>query len=215
MRLFYTPRLIQRLFPGYLWRVPAREPVLYLSFDDGPTPGVTEWVLETLDAHAAKATFFMVGRQAEAQPDLVQAVRDAGHSIGNHTYNHCDGWKTPAPAYLDSVLRTQRSLTEIAGPLPPLFRPPYGHITRAQARLLKPDYHIVMMDVMPYDFDPKLDASRCFQQLCRHVRPGSVICLHDSQKSWPRLIRLLPAMLGYFSRRQYRFEALSPALLQP
>ncbi len=202
MRFVRPPALLKALLPGLHWRMPSADRSLFLTFDDGPEPAVTPWVLEQLAAHGAKASFFLIGRNARQHHGLVAEIRDAGHAVGNHTWDHANGWRTPLHAYARSV--------EAAQPLigTRLFRPPYGRITRAQARALSPRHDIVMWDVLSHDFDASLDGERCAGFVMRKARPGSIIVFHDSLKAEARLRKALPMVLHRLADAGYAFKAL-------
>jgi peptidoglycan-N-acetylglucosamine deacetylase len=209
MYLKKTPIIVQRYLSRYRWRFDTPEPVLYLTFDDGPTPQITEWVMDQLAAYRARATFFLVGNNVAANPELVHELIDNGHAIGNHTQTHRDGYKTSLRAYLRDFLRCQQTIFEYTGHQARLFRPPYGRLTQTKARYIARTHEIIMMDVIAGDFDPQLRAEDCIQHITQHARPGSIILLHDSVKAWPRLSQTLPTILKHFSERGFRFEAIS------
>ncbi len=202
MYLVKTPQFIQQLFPNYTWRVPTEEKEIYLTFDDGPIPEVTPWVLNQLAVFNAKATFFCVGENVEKHPDVFQQVSDAGHTIGNHTYNHLDGWATDNIPYFHNT-RHGASVTQSN-----LFRPPYGKLKPRQAQFLQRHYRIVMWDVLSADFDPNISKEQCLQNVMRNVRPGSIIVFHDSLKAKEKLEYVLPQVLAHFSHKGYTFESL-------
>jgi peptidoglycan-N-acetylglucosamine deacetylase len=181
---------------------------LYLTFDDGPTPGVTDYVLEQLAAYEAKATFFSIGDKARKFPETLLKVQAAGHTIGNHTFNHLDLWKTPVVKYLHNAAEGHQAILEVTGRAPQHFRPPYGKITHRAARRLTPDYTVVMWDVIAGDWNPRLSAERVTQNIFRQTRNGSIIVLHDSEKAQDRMKPALAATLAHFAAQGYRFEAL-------
>ena len=197
-----TPAALKWLLPHALWRMPANEHALYLTFDDGPTAQVTPWVLDTLAAHGAKGSFFVLGRNAADHPGILQRIRDEGHAVGNHTWDHRNGWQTPLPEYAESIQRTQ-AITRTR-----LFRPPYGRITWAQSRALQDSYSVVMWDVLSFDFAVHITGERCLRNVVRNARPGSIIVFHDSQKAEERLRYALPRVLDHFGRTGYRFLPL-------
>ncbi|HRD54061.1 MAG TPA: polysaccharide deacetylase family protein [Flavobacteriales bacterium] len=178
------------------------ERTLYLTFDDGPAPEVTPWVLDTLAQHCARATFFLVGRNAERHPGLVNRIRSEGHSIGNHTYGHVDGWSTPTQDYITDADRAQR-LTGTQ-----LFRPPYGRITRKQSALLRQRSNVVMWDALSKDYDARTSPEACLRNALRYARNGSIIVFHDSIKAETRLRFALPKALEAWRVQGYRFAAL-------
>ena len=202
MYLVKTPKLLQTLLPAYLWQVPTQEKVLYLSFDDGPISEVTPWVLETLYAYQAKATFFCVGENVQRHPAIFQQLLAEGHSAGNHTFNHLNGWQTDKLAYLHNVRRCAHLVKSN------LFRPPYGRLSPGQRAFLERHYRIVLWDVLSGDFDPALSAEQCFENVVAHAQPGSIVVLHDSLKAEAKLRYALPRLLQHFSSVGYQFEAL-------
>ena len=202
MYLTRTPRTVQALFNGLTWSVPGPEKDLYLTFDDGPIPEVTPWVLDTLAAFEAKATFFCVGRNAEQNPELLARIRQGGHAVGNHTFDHVRGRTTTLRVYLRETLKCQ-TITGTG-----LFRPPYGSMTMRQFRVLRSHFKIVMWDVLSGDFDQMLDAPRCLRNVIDHARPGSIVVFHDSLKARERLRYALPGTLAHFAEHGYRFKAL-------
>ncbi|MCB0791561.1 MAG: polysaccharide deacetylase family protein [Flavobacteriales bacterium] len=182
--------------------MPTTERVVHLTFDDGPAPRTTPWVLDTLARHGAKATFFCIGRNVAMHPDLFARIRAEGHGVGNHTWDHRNGWRTSTFAYLRSVLLCQM----VTGTS--LFRPPYGKISREQVRALQGRFRIVMWDVLSADFDTRIDGDRCIRNVVQNVRPGSIVVFHDSIKAAPRLRKALPAVLENLTANDYRFVAL-------
>lgn len=203
MYLARTPAILRWLFPGAVWRIPARRRVLYLTFDDGPIPEVTPWVLDTLAQWHAKATFFCVGQNGERHSAILERIRQEGHAVGNHTWEHLRGRRASLRDYARSVLRAQA----ITGST--LFRPPYGSLRPAQYALLRKRFNVVLWDVLSGDFDTHVDASACTQNVIRNARPGSVIVFHDSLKAEPRLRATLPAVLEHFAAAGYTFEPLT------
>ena len=208
MYLTKIPPLLQRFYQKYTWRIDTDEPVLYLTFDDGPTPEISQWVMDQLDVHDAKATFFWVGNNIPANAELAHEIIDRRHQIGNHTQNHRNGWTTPLRAYLRDFLRCQRTIFEYTGKRAQLFRPPYGRLTHTKARYIQRTHDIIMMDVLTGDFDTSLDADACLENVIGKAQPGSIILLHDSVKAWPRLESLLPRLLAYYANQGYSFKAL-------
>lgn len=196
------PRVLQWLLPGYVWRVPGTEKVIYLTFDDGPIPELTPWVLDRLAEHDAKATFFCLGQNCARVPELAARIKAEGHVIGNHTWDHPRGRRTSIRTYAMNVLK--------AAPLTSarIFRPPYGSLTLAQARLLRKRYRIILWDVLSGDYDERLTGEHCAQRVLQHARPGSIVVFHDSLKAEPRLRIALPLVLQHFAAKGYRFAAL-------
>jgi peptidoglycan/xylan/chitin deacetylase (PgdA/CDA1 family) len=207
-----TPGLLRELFPNWTWRRDRDKKELYLTFDDGPTPGVTEWVLETLDKWNAQATFFCIGKNLAAHPKLAGKLSDSGHTLGNHTFDHLNGWKTLTMEYLDSVARTQALLENLRHRenTTRYFRPPYGKCTLRQSKAIRRnDYEIVMWDVLSGDFDKNIDPVTCSSNVIDHAKGGSIVVFHDSLKAATNLKHALPETLKYFSELGYRFKALT------
>ena len=204
-----APRLIKILFYNWTWSFTKKEKVLYLTFDDGPTPEVTEWTLNELQKHNAKATFFCIGKNIEANPSIFKKVIDQGHSVGNHTYNHLKGWKTPTEIYIKNTLQTEQLILEKSGKKPRWFRPPYGQITFKQSRKLrKIGYKIVMWDVLSADFDKNISQQKCLENVLKNTTSGSVIVFHDSVKASENMQFVLPKILEYYSSKNYKFKVL-------
>lgn len=204
--LSYIPKWYQALRPNLHWRFKAEaDKVLYLSFDDGPIPGISPWVLDQLKAHQAKATFFCIGDNARKHPEVLARIEQDGHQIGNHTFHHLKGSSAPLEAYLADIQLCETHFKSS------LFRPPYGRISQKQARAVKQaGYSVIMWDVLAGDWDPKRTGESCFRTLKKRIKPGSIIVFHDSIKAWPRLKFLLPETLAYFAKKGYRFEAMKP-----
>ena len=182
--------------------MPAAEKLLYLTFDDGPTPDVTTQVLDVLQKYGAKATFFVCGKNVENHPDLFRRICDEGHAVGNHTYNHLNGWKTETSCYIADVEQAKTLVQS------DLFRPPYGKLTLRQYRCLRKRYRIVVWDVMCGDYDSANSPALCFERIQRYAVPGSVVVLHDSEKAAAKYPYLLEQTLKDFGKRGYRFEKL-------
>lgn len=184
------------------WRMPATSKEVYLTFDDGPEPGATPWVLGTLAQHGAKATFFCLGRNAERHPDLLDRLRREGHAIGHHSWDHPDGWRAPYRAYYRNVLRG----AERTGGT--LFRPPYGHLGMGRARTLGKRFQVVMWDVLAGDFKKGLSGAACARYVLNRARPGSIVVLHDNLKSAGCLREALPLILTGLKAKGYRCVAM-------
>lgn len=207
MYLVKTPQLVQSLFPNFIWKIPTEEQVLFLTFDDGPIPEVTPWVLETLEQYGAHATFFCVGDNIRKHPQVFDAVVKAGHSTGNHTFHHLNGWGTDNIRYFHDVRKGARMAKT------GLFRPPYGKLTRRQAQFLQRHYDIIMWDVLSGDFDVQLTGEQCLQNVVEHAEPGSIVVFHDSLKAEEQLKYALPRVLEHFSEKGYRFDSISREIL--
>lgn len=203
MYLVKTPQIIQNLFPNFTWRIPAKEKVIYLTFDDGPIPSVTPWVLEQLAAYKAHATFFCVGDNISKYPEIFHQVTRAGHSVGNHTNNHLNGWATDNIPYFHNVRHGANKVKTV------LFRPPYGRLRPKQVQFLQRHYRIVMWDILSGDFDPTISEEQCLKNVTQNARPGSIIVFHDSLKAKEKLQYVLPKVLEYFHAKGYRFDKLN------
>lgn len=197
--------LLRTVYPEFWWKIEDRaEPTIYLTFDDGPIPEVTEFVLEQLDKFAAQATFFCIGDNIRKHQDVLYKVLEAGHMVGNHTFNHLNGWKTDDRTYLENIQNCQRQL----GIETALFRPPYGRIRKSQAAQVLENFSIVMWDVLTGDFDPRLSADVCLRKTIQYTEHGSIVVFHDSLKAWPTMRYVLPRMLAHFAHRGYSFRAV-------
>nr|WP_067055049.1 polysaccharide deacetylase family protein [Mucilaginibacter sp. L294] len=206
MYLVKTPWWLKKLYPNLIWDTKPGARCIYLTFDDGPIPIVTPFVLNILKKHNAKATFFCIGDNVRKHPDVFADVKKGGHTIGNHTYNHLKGWATDNQTYLDNFLLADKVLDT------PLFRPPYGRIKKEQAKLLKqarPDLKIIMWDVLSGDFDMSLNPEECLKNVLKNVQPGSIVLFHDSVKAFHKMGYVLPLVLEHFSKEGYTFECLN------
>lgn len=198
-----TPKLIQQFFASYLWRFSVSKKIVYLTFDDGPIPEVTDFVLTTLKNYNAKATFFCIGDNVRKHPTVFQNIINQGHAIGNHTFNHLKGWKTSTKNYIENVEKAEEYINS------KLFRPPYGKIKKLQAKALeKRGYTIVMWDVISADFDQNISNEKCLINVIKNATNGSIIVFHDSIKAKERLEFALPKVLDYFSRKGFEFKAI-------
>lgn len=211
--LVKTPWWLRKLYPRCTWKIPVKqqEKVLYLTFDDGPHPEATPFVLDTLKQWNAKATFFCIGKNVVQHPDLYRRILDEGHRTGNHTFNHLNGWKTPDPKYISNILETAKYVDA------DLFRPPYGRITQFQSRVLTGTdtykhvgrkFRVIMWDVLSADFDKRITAERCAFNVTTNATSGSIVVFHDSEKAFPRMREALPKVLHYFSQQRFRFETI-------
>ncbi len=209
MRIFKTPALLRYLFPEYIWRKSGEGKIIYLTFDDGPVPEVTEFVLQQLAIYQAKATFFCVGENISRYPEITQSIVKQGHCLANHTYNHLRGWDTESDTYVQNIALCQQQIEkwqpkrEIK-----LFRPPYGRIRGKQFKEIKSAYRVIMWDILTYDFDNNLSPEISLKRILKQTTAGSVVVFHDSVKAFPSLQYLLPQFLRYFSDLGYRFNTL-------
>ena len=208
--MFYfvkTPWWLKRIYDSYIWSMPSNEKNLYLTFDDGPHPEVTPFVLNQLKQYNALATFFCIGKNVVEQPVIYNQIMNEGHVTGNHTYNHLNGWKTSNDVYMKDIALAAKEIQS------DLFRPPYGRITSFQAKNLKAvmggkDARVIMWDVISADFDVDCTPEQCLSNVILPTVPGSIIVFHDSEKAFPNLRYALPRMLTYFSEKGYLFRSL-------
>ncbi|MBO0931714.1 polysaccharide deacetylase family protein [Fibrella aquatilis] len=199
--------LFRTVYPDFWWRIPVtdgQEPTIYLTFDDGPIPGVTEFVLGLLEEYAAQATFFCIGDNVRKHRDVFYKVIEAGHMVGNHTFNHLNGWKTHNEVYWANIRKCERQMNVPT----PLFRPPYGRINKSQAVGIQNEYSVIMWDVLTGDFDQSLSPQTVLQKSIQYTEPGSIVVFHDSLKAWPNLQYVLPRYLAHFAQEGYQFRAL-------
>ncbi len=197
------PFFVRWLYPDARWHETTSDKVLYLTFDDGPTEEVTNFVLGQLEKYNAKATFFCLGFNADNNPSILSEIIDKGHSVGNHSYSHPNGFKTKIDRYLEDVNDANEVLKA------KLFRPPYGKMKLRQYKNLKNRFNIIMWDVMPGDFDVSIDGDKCFSNVVEGAKRGSIIVLHDTQQAFPRLKYVLPKLLEYYTKLGYTFDKLN------
>ncbi|WP_435354048.1 polysaccharide deacetylase family protein [Emticicia sp. SJ17W-69] len=202
-----TNFLMRALYPNFIWRKSTQEKIIYLTFDDGPIPDVTEFVLETLATYHAKATFFCIGNNIQKHPDIFQKVINGGHSIGNHTFNHLRGWATDDDIYFENIAQCKDEILN-RGVVTNLFRPPYGRIKRSQASKVSADYQIIMWDVLSGDFSQKLSPKTVLEKTLKYTEAGSIVLFHDSIKANENMSFALPRFLEHFSEKGFRFEHL-------
>lgn len=203
---FRNPFFLPWLYPGLTWRMPSEEKTLYLTFDDGPVHGPTEFVLDQLARVSAKATFFCIGDNVRKHPDVFDRILSEGHAVGNHTFHHLSGWKTPVEEYVANVRQCDEVLGA-GGKNPPLFRPPYGRITRPQVSRLR-DHRIVMWDVLTNDYAKALSPEACLRGSLAATRNGSIVVFHDSLKAEKNMTYVLPRYLDHFRSQGYSFRSL-------
>lgn len=203
-----TPFVLPLLYPSLHWRFPSRAKQLFLTFDDGPIPGPTEFVLDCLANYGIKATFFCIGNNIHKNPLVFRRILDEGHQTGNHTYHHVSGWSKPSKAYLDDIALCDQILgytldTCVKKP----FRPPYGRISRKQIALLA-GRPIIMWDVLSQDYNPHLSPDRCLHNTLKAIRSGSIIVFHDSIKAESNLVHALPRLVEECLTRGYSFSPI-------
>jgi len=206
MYLVKTPWLLKKLYPQLTWDAKPCDKCIYLTFDDGPIPIVTPFVLNILQQYNAKATFFCIGDNVNKHPDVFQQVKDAGHAIGNHTYNHLKGWNTKDQTYLENFMEADKLIDST------LFRPPYGRVKRSQAKLLKEaksGLKLIMWNILSADFDINLSPEKCLDNVIKYTTAGDIVLFHDSLKAFDRLEYALPNAMEYWSKEGFTFKSLS------
>jgi len=202
-----TPSWLPRLFPrNLIWKMPPKErPTVYLTFDDGPHPEATTFVLDQLSRYNAKATFFCIGKNVAAHSALYERILQEGHTTGNHTEDHLNGWQTDNWTYLNNIVKAGKRINSRN------YRPPYGRIKISQALRLskgKQPWKIYMWDILSGDFDTSLTAKECLDNVIRNIEPGSIIVFHDSEKAFPRLKYVLPEVLSFCKEKNWAVNAL-------
>ena len=203
--LVKTPRLLKAAYANCVWHIKEHANSVYITFDDGPHPRITQFILDELRKHQAKATFFCIGKNVELYPDVYQQILDEGHSVGNHTQNHVNGWKTENVDYYKNIRAAARHIDTR------LFRPPYGRITYAQSlgvSRLFPKTKIIMWDVLSGDFDTTLSPEDCLKNVLQATKAGSIIVFHDSEKAWERLQYTLPVFLEHCKKQGWKMKKL-------
>ncbi|RRJ91767.1 polysaccharide deacetylase family protein [Flavobacterium macacae] len=207
-----TNRFVKWIFRKYIWDIKNSENKIYLTFDDGPIPEVTEWVLETLKQHEVKATFFCIGDNIKKHPAIFQKVIESGHSIGNHTFNHLKGWNSRKEEYIKNTLLCEEAINEKTKNLnlkTKIFRPPYGKIKPSQSKVLrKMGYKIIMWDVLSVDYDKEISPEQCLENIIKNTVPGSIIACHDSLKAFKNLEYALPKAIEYLKNKGFVFETI-------
>lgn len=208
-----TNKFLKKIFSNYIWDIPNLENKIYLTFDDGPTPEITEWVLEELKKHEAKATFFCIGKNINNHAAIFLKTIEEGHSIGNHTYNHLKGWNTSTEDYLDNIALCESEILNLQSKIcnlkPKIFRPPYGKIKKSQSKKLQQlGYKTIMWDVLSADFDQTITPEKCLENVLQNVQSGSVIVFHDSVKAFKNLEYTLPRSLEILKQRGFIFEVI-------
>jgi peptidoglycan/xylan/chitin deacetylase (PgdA/CDA1 family) len=198
--------LLRQVYPACLWRMPTKDKKVYLTFDDGPHPKATPFILDQLRRYQAKATFFCIGKNVAEYPELYQRILQEGHRTGNHTYQHLNGWKTPDKQYFEDILEAKKLVDST------LFRPPYGRITRWQlAQLSSPALQMkaVMWTLLSGDFDPSISSEQCVENVIRPMKKGAIVVFHDSEKALPHITYALPRVLQHLSENGYMMNSIN------
>jgi len=206
------PRIIMRFFSNYTWHFFSNKKEIFLTFDDGPTPEITRFILKQLKKYNAKANFVCIGKNIKNQPELFKDLISDGHSVGNHTHNHLKGWKTKNQDYIDNVLMCDKTIAQFDNTTKKkqkLFRPPYGRIKKRQAEeLIQKGYKVIMWSVLSADFDTTISKEECLQNVLKNTNNGSIIVFHDSVKAKERMEYTLPKVLEEFSKKGFTFKAI-------
>lgn len=203
MYVVKTPWWLKLLYGRQLtWNISTKRKEVYLTFDDGPHPEITTFVLDQLKIYNAKATFFCIGKNVNQHPEVYRRIIDEGHKVGNHTYDHLNGWETNDQEYFDNIGKAKKIIDSN------LFRPPYGRITRFQSKNLGALYNIVMWDVLSADFDVNISKEQCLANVLSNFQPGSIIVFHDSERAFPRLEFALPSVLQFLKENNYHATSI-------
>jgi len=191
------------VYKNLIWNFKGKDKELFLTFDDGPNPEITDWVLSVLKEYDAKATFFCVGNKVEQHPEVYNKIISQGHSIGNHTYSHKKGWTTASKEYISDVAKASEFIHSS------LFRPPYGRIRPHQMKALKKEYKIIMWDVLSKDYDENVSNNDCLKNVLDYAESGSIIVFHDKLEAQEKLKFVLPKVLDHFTAKGYTFNAIT------
>lgn len=202
MRFITIPRILRSFYPSLVWEMPRDEKKIFLTFDDGPHPIITPKIIDLLRRYDAKATFFCVGRNVEANKDIFNMILKEGHSVGNHTYNHDRGWRTATKDYIESVERANEHINSN------LFRPPHGRIKYSQIRALQQKYKIITWTVISYDWDKSITSDDCYNNIIKNADSGSIIVFHDSEKAINNMLPALEKVLEYYKSKGFTFEKI-------
>jgi len=205
--MLYTaaiPSWFMKLNPSLIWKIQTKNKELYLTFDDGPHAKATPFVLDELKKYNAKATFFCLGKNVKTHPEIYKRILDEGHAVGNHTFNHLNGWKTNNSEYIKNIAEAAKYIDS------KLFRPPYGKISPfvSTALRLKLNYKIIMWHILSGDFDEKLLPQKCAENVLLNAKPGSIIVFHDSTKAWERMSYAFPKILKHFASQGFSFGVI-------
>ena len=205
-----TNKWIKKIFNNLVWDIPNSEKKIYLTFDDGPIPKVTEWVLDLLKSEEIKATFFCIGDNIKKHPEVYKRILSEGHQTGNHTFNHLNGWKTKTKSYLGNFKLCETEHLKLNTEHSFLFRPPYGKIKPSQSKAIRQlGYKIIMWDVLSYDFDPTISVEKCLENVISNTEQGSIIVFHDSLKAEKNLKYALPKAIQILKNRWFVFDVIS------
>jgi peptidoglycan/xylan/chitin deacetylase (PgdA/CDA1 family) len=196
------PFFLRWIYPNAIWNLPSEQKVVYLTFDDGPTPVITEKIVELLEEYDAKATFFCIGKNIEQHPELFKLVKSKGHHIGSHTYSHINGWKSKSTEYLNDYQKGR----ELVGSN--LFRPPYGRILLNPLQTIQKQDKLIMWDILSKDYDASLTPETVLNNVLKNIEPGAIIVFHDSEKAKKNVLAVLPQLLQNLKQQGYTMEAI-------
>ncbi len=199
--MFRSPKILRWLYPKRIWGISVSRPTVFLTFDDGPDPEITPWLLDFLNQEAIVATFFCVGSNVQKQPEIYKQLLDAGHSVGNHLMNHENGFKTKDDVYLNSIDEAAKLIDS------PLFRPAYGRLKRSVERKIHPKYKIVMWSWLSYDYDVTIPIEKIIQQ-AKSIQSGDILVFHDNKKTKERLKEVLPTIVSDLKKRGFGFGVI-------
>ena len=202
MQIAKTPKIAKKAFPRLTWDKKTDKKVIYLTFDDGPTPKITIWILKQLSKYNAKATFFCLGKNVVLYPKLLDFIICEGHSVGNHTYNHLNAWETKKEKNINDIVSCEKVFHS------KLFRPPYGKLKPGIRTQILKNHEIIMWDVMSYDFDKNISSEQCFQNVVKNAKEGSIIVFHDSVKAENNMKETLVKVLEFYTKKGFLFKAL-------
>ena len=202
IKLVQIPKIIRGLFPSLIWHKERNKKKLYLTFDDGPHKVLTPFILRELKKNNAMATFFFVGSQVDKYPELVKLCLNHNHKIGNHTYSHLNGWESKNIDYYRDIEKAKNNINSN------LFRPPYGKLKLSQLKVLKNQFKLIMWDVLSWDFDPNTTSEKCYKNIIKNTKNGSIIVMHENDKSIHKVKQVLPKLLKYYKAEGYAFEVL-------
>ena len=202
LQLIKSPKILQFLFADFLWKIDTNEKVIYLTFDDGPHPVITPWIIDVMNQYDAKGTFFLIGDAVTRHPELYQLYIANGHQVGNHTYKHIKGWKSGKKKYLKEIAQCAEIVESS------LFRPPYGQINLQSIIDIKKEYKIVMWDVLSWDFDSETSSELCLSNVINCSKEGSIVVFHENEKSMKNIMYALPKVLEHFAKQGYQFKAI-------
>jgi len=195
-----TPWIVKKIFSNYIWNMPANDNAVYLTFDDGPHPQITPWVLDELKKYNAKASFFCIGKNVVEYPGIYNRIINEGHAVGNHTHNHLNGWKVSGQEYMQDIREAAKHISSN------LFRPPYGRIKSKHFyrlnKAMQKDSKLIMWDVLSADFDTAISPEQCLKNVMSNATPGSIIVFHDSQKAFANLVYTLPAVMQLLNKKK-------------